>query len=148
MTRRAVAISGILNRNIFLLPIGVAGWVFIFTAVSAADQPCAGVDTRLTDARKQEYAALVAAAVTVKVRPSTVSFQSFITSGSWSAVYALTPETEWGFFFFETVGNQKRFKDVWGGFAVPEDRPELIKWARTLGAPENLAQCFAHVVID
>jgi len=113
----------------------------------AADHACTGLDTNLTDARKHEYATLVASSMTVKIKPSTVSLMNFMTSGSWSAVYASTPESDPGFFFFQTVNGQKQFKEVWGGFAVPEDRPELIKWARALGAPENLATCFAHTVI-
>ncbi|MEO9341021.1 hypothetical protein ABFT80_26865 [Mesorhizobium sp. SB112] len=115
---------------------------------SATSGACKGIDTTLTEARKHDYAALVANSVTVKIKPSSVNFQNFMTSAAWSAVYASTPETEPGVFFFEAVGGQKRFKDVWGGFAVEEDRPELIAWAKALGAPENLAKCFAHAVID
>lgn len=124
-----------------------AAFVSLMSCNLTTARACDGIDTALTDARKLEYAALVADSLTVEVDPSTVSFQSFMTSGAWSAAYALTPDTEWGFYFFETVDGQKRFKDVWGGFAVEEDRPELIKWAKELGAPEHFARCFAHVVI-
>src|SRR5690606_702943 len=51
-------------------------------------------------------------------------------------------------FFFEEVDGHKQFRDVWGGMAEPSERPELIEWARNLGAPENLATCFAHYIID
>lgn len=136
------------KRSFFTVTALTVIWALSPVKAFAADQACAGVDTHITDARKHEYAALVASALTTKVKPSTVSFQSFIESGAWSAVYASAPETEPGFFFFETVGGQKRFKEVWGGFAVPEDRPELEKWATALGAPENLAKCFAHTVTE
>jgi len=114
---------------------------------SAASSACDGVDTALTDARKHEYAGLVAAAVDHKVKPSAVDISKFMESGAWSAVYASTPIADDGVVFFQAVSGRKRFKDVWGGYADPEDRPDLIKWAKALGAPENLAKCFAHAVI-
>ena len=126
----------------------MAGWGLPAMNAEAADHACVGVDTSLTDARKREYASLVAGSVTIKVNPSTVDFQNFMTAGAWSAVYVSMPNAEPGFFFFEIVDGRKRFKDVWGGFAVPEDRPELIKWATALGAPATLAGCFAHTVTN
>lgn len=136
-----------LNLGIVALTVAF-GSVMPGDPVSAASGACDGVNTALTDAHKHEYAGLVAAAMDHKVKPSAVDISKFMESGAWSAVYASTPIADDGVLFFEAVSGQKRFKDVWGGVADPEDRPELIKWARALGAPENLAKCFAHVVID
>lgn len=145
VTGGPVAAPRRLRPGIIALMSAFASLILCYPA-SATSDPCDGVDTALTDARKHQYATRIANSLTIKVKPSTVIFDSFMTSGAWSAVYAATPETEWGFFFFETVSGQKQFKDVWGGFAVEEDRPELIAWAKALGAPESLAKCFAHAV--
>ena len=107
---------------------------------------CNGVDTSLFAARKQEYAELVVKAITVKIKASSVTIHDFMADDAWSAVYASTPVSEDGVFFFQNVGHQKQFKDVWGGWAEPSDTPDLIKWARNLGAPASLAACFAAVV--
>lgn len=115
---------------------------------SAAGGACDGVETTLTDARKHEYSALVAGSLTASVKPSSVKIRNFMAAGSWSAVYASTPVSEDGVLFFDTVSGKKQFKDDWGGWATPDDRPELIRWAKALGVPESLARCFAHIIID
>jgi hypothetical protein len=120
----------------------------VLAAANGQDhRACTSVDMNSSPARKQEYARLVADAVGQKVRPSNVTIQTFLSSGSWSVVYADTPVADPGYFFFQTVEGRKRFKDVWGGMAQSSDRPELIAWAKKRGAPDSLAVCFAHVVI-
>lgn len=113
----------------------------------AAD-PCSGVEQKLTDANKREYAELVAKSLNAKVAPSQVKISNLLESESWSAVYASTPVSDDGVLFFQTVNGAKRFKDVWGGFADASERPELIDWAKKLGAPDNLARCFAQIVTE
>ncbi len=108
---------------------------------------CAGMDTSLFPARKQEYASLVAAAVEGRVKSSEVTIHLFLSDGPWSMVYADIPIADPGYFLFQGVHGQKHFKDVWGGMAQPEDRPALITWARKLRAPERLAACFADTAI-
>lgn len=111
-----------------------------------AAQPCDGVDTNLSPQRKQEYAALVTKAMTAKIKPSAVKILNYMEAGSWSAVYASTPASDDGVFFFQDANNRKKFKDVWGGWADPSEKSELIEWAKKLGAPRELSACFAEVV--
>jgi hypothetical protein len=118
-----------------------------FAAPKQSDsRACAGVEKSPGPAQKQEYAALVTRAMTTKIKPSAVKFLSFLESGSWSAVYVSTPAADDGMFFFQDVDGHKQFKEVWGGMADPSEKPDLTKWAIKLGAPENLATCFADVV--
>lgn len=120
------------------------------TATFAASQDrhaCTGVDRSLPQARKQEYAGLVAAALDQKIKPSEVTVDGFLSGGSWSVAYANVPITDPGYFFFQTVEGRKQFKDVWGGMADPSDRPEIIAWVKKLGAPASFAACLADTVI-
>ncbi len=115
-------------------------------AGACAARPCDGVDTALSPGRRRDYARLVASAVTTHVDPSAVHFRTFMASGSWSAIYAAMPGSEDGVFFFQDSNGQQRFREVWGGWADPSDKPELTRRARQLGAPADLAACFADVV--
>ncbi|MCO4319607.1 hypothetical protein M8997_020680 [Phyllobacterium sp. 21LDTY02-6] len=131
-----------------MVAVGLAWLGATLPAALAATNDCAGVRLDLTKARKQAYAPLVAAAVGNKVKPAKVEFNAILESGDWSAAYVSTPIADDGMMFFQTVNSKKQFRDVWGGFADESDRPDLIKWARKLGAPDKLARCFAQVVID
>jgi hypothetical protein len=137
-----------LRRILFISTALVVSWTLVCFDAAAADKGCAGVDTSLTDARRHEYAPLVAAALEHKVRPAAVELSHFMQSGSWSAVSASTPLADDGVLFFEEAGGRKQFKDAWGGWADPSERSELVDWAKGLGAPERLATCFAQTVID
>ncbi|MDX3929598.1 MAG: hypothetical protein QHC90_27840 [Shinella sp.] len=125
----------------------LAGSIIAPTFAAAAN-PCTGVAVAITDARKHEYASLVAKALNGKVKPSQVKLYSVMEGELWSAVYVSTPETDDGVLFFEGANGNKQFKDVWGGWADPSDKPELIRWAKKLGAPDTLARCFAQTVTE
>lgn len=136
------------------LGLAFAGAGVLSLPAHADDDACAGVDTVLTDERTQEYAVLIADSISQDLEPSErfqatdVEIYDFLESGTWSAVYGAVPTADIGMFFFEEEDGRKQFRDVWGGMAEPSERPDLIDWARDLGAPENLATCFAHYIID
>ncbi len=108
-----------------------------------AQETCFSLDTALTVVRTQEYAPLIAQAAE-GTTPEQVEFMTFAESGNWSVVYAATPVADPGYFFFEKVSGKNQFKDVWAGMADPSEQPELVKWAVALGAPTDLATCFAE----
>ena len=112
-------------------------------AAPARAAPCPGVDQSLTAARKQEYARLVADDLRGDVQPRRIKVLAFMGQAPWSVAYVSTPVSDNGYFFFEETRRAKRFKDVWGGMAEPSERPQIAAWARKLGAPKQLAQCFA-----
>lgn len=120
----------------------------ILSGPIAAAWACEGVDTALTEARKQEYAKLVSAATDGKAASGTVSISAFMKSGGWSAVYASTEISDDGVFFFRDAGGSRQFRDVWGGTVDESEREDVVTWAEKLGAPGNLARCFADAVID
>lgn len=114
----------------------------------AANNACDGVKVEATQARKQEYAPLVVSAMEHKIKPAQVEFNALMESGDWSAAYISTPVSDDGVMFFQAVNGKKRFRDVWGGWADPSEKPELVSWARKLGAPAGLARCFAETVTE
>lgn len=118
------------------------------TGAASAAVPCTGVDTRLTDARRQSYAPLVAGALTERVGSSEVAIRHYLADGGWGVLGAEVPVADGeGFFFFERTGDKLRLRDTWAGYADPSELAELAEWARKLGAPETLARCFAHEAV-
>jgi hypothetical protein len=125
---------------------GLAGLGMMLTPAFAATNACEGVQVELTKAHEQAYAPLVAAAMDNKLKPAQVEFEAIMESGDWSAAYVSTPITDDGVMFFQTINGKKQFREVWGGFAEPSEKPQLVRWAKKLGAPDKLARCFAETV--
>lgn len=126
--------------------IGLAGLGLTLTPAFAANMACDPIKVEMTKVRKQAYGSLVVSAMNNKIKPAQVKFSTIMESGNWSAVYVSTPISDDGMMFFQTVNGKKQFRDVWGGYAEPSEKPELIAWAKKLGAPEILARCFAETV--
>lgn len=126
----------------------VAGLGTALTPAFAAKNDCDGVKVEVTKARKQEYAPLVASATDNRVKPAQVEFSTIMESGNWSAAYVSTPVADDGVMFFQLVNGKKHFRDVWGGWADPSEKAELVTWAEKLGAPKQLAKCFAETVTE
>ncbi|TPE63916.1 hypothetical protein FJQ54_03480 [Sandaracinobacter neustonicus] len=133
-------------------PVSIAAAVlatFLAQPLSAGGiASCRPLDTRLTPQRTSEYAQLVADALVAKVRPQEVKVRRFMRSGAWSAVNVSTPVSDDGVMFFRLDGKHQQYKGVWGGWATPDDRAQLIAWAHGIGAPTALAHCFADSAIS
>lgn len=140
--------SSLFRRHVKIVMIGIAGLGMTLPSAFAVDNVCDGVKVEVTKARKQEYAPLVAAAMENKFKPARAKFFTIMESGDWSAAYVSTPVSDDGVMFFQTVNGKKQFRDVWGGFAEPSEKPELVSWAKKLGTPEKLAWCFAETVTE
>lgn len=123
-------------------PVSVALFCLL-TEIASAATPCADVDQALTSARKQEYAGLVASFLRNKAKPAQIKVMGFMQEGAWSVAYVSTPVSDDGYVFFQETQGAKHGKDVWGGMAQPSEQPEIAAWAKKLGAPDNLARCFA-----
>lgn len=140
--------NGLIRRYARIVMIGT-GLGMTLTSAFAANSACDGIKVEVTKARKQEYAPLVASALDNKVKPARVKFITIMENGSWSAAYVSTPVSDDdGVMFFQTVDGKKQFRDVWGGYAEPSEKPELVSWAKKLGAPQDLAECFADEVTE
>jgi hypothetical protein len=93
--------------------------------------------------QRADYAALIAKSFRKKVKPTAITIETFMKSGDWAVVYADVPVADPGYFFFNLSGKTPKLKDVWGGMADRSEVPELVKWAKKLGANEKVASCFA-----
>jgi len=140
--------SDLIHRNARIATISLTGLGIALMPAFAAKSDCDGVKVEVTNARKQEYAPLVASAITKKVKPAEVKFLAILESRNWSAAYVATPVSDDGVMFFQTVNGKKQFREVWGGYADPSEKPELASWAEKLGAPQDLARCFAKTVTE
>lgn len=114
---------------------------------AAAADPCAGVDRTLTKQNKADYGSLIAKSLNKKVKPRSVEIDAVLRSGTWTVIYASTPIADPGYFFFDSSSGGQVFKGVWGGIADDGDGPVLTKWARGLGANNEIASCFSHLVM-
>ncbi|AZN97248.1 hypothetical protein EJ066_08065 [Mesorhizobium sp. M9A.F.Ca.ET.002.03.1.2] len=137
-----------IRRHAKIVMIGLTGLGMTLTSAFAAINACDGVKVEATKARKQEYAHLVVSAMDNKFKPAQAKFITIMESGNWSAAYVSTPVSDDGVMFFQAVNGNKQFRDVWGGYAEPSEKPELVSWAKKLGAPQDLAKCFAETVTE
>lgn len=128
------------------LPVALFLAFFLAPSATAKADPCTGVQKSLDEDGRQDYAQHVANTVGKGVQPEQVDIHKHMQSGDWSAVHVSTPETDDGVLFFQTVDGQRQFKDAWGGTADPSEKGDLVTWAKKVGAPEDLARCFAHTV--
>lgn len=141
-------LNGLIRRRANIVMVGLAGLGMTLAPAFAANNACDGVKVEVTKARKQEYAPLVVSAMDNKFKPAQAKFITIMESGNWSAAYVSTPVSDDGVMFFQTVNGKKQFRDVWGGYADPSEKPELVSWAKKLGAPQDLAKCFAQAVTE
>ncbi|TIO06918.1 MAG: hypothetical protein E5X89_10230 [Mesorhizobium sp.] len=141
-------LNGLIRRRTKIVVVGLAVLGVTPAPAFAADHACDGVKVEATKARKQEYAHLVVSAMDSKFKPAQAKFITIMESGNWSAAYVSTPVSDDGVMFFQTVNGKKQFRDVWGGYAEPSEKPELVSWAKKLGAPQDLAKCFAETVTE
>ncbi|MFK3666505.1 hypothetical protein ACI2JN_14800 [Ochrobactrum teleogrylli] len=128
---------------------GFIAMAFLASAGSAfAKSPCDGVTTSLTKQQRSNYSALIAKSLRKKVKPTAVKIDSFMQSGEWAVVYADVPVADPGYFFFDLSGKTPQLKDVWGGMADRSEVPDLVKWAKKLGANAKIASCFADTATE
>lgn len=124
---------------------GLHGQASSLGAELADVDTCAGFDTRLTPSRVAEYAVLVSSAMENRVDAATVNIDRFLQGGAWTAVHASTSIADPAYLVFETKDGIPQFKGVWAGMAGDDTSARMIKWAKSVGTPDDFATCFASV---
>lgn len=128
------------------IPTAFALLIASFPAFAAT--PCAKVSTALAPAQRKMYARSIASNLTTRQPPSQIKIDKAITLENWTAVWATPKDMEEGIFFYSQEKNGLTFHDVWGGYATPADKPDIVQWVKKLSpsVPNNFAECFAETV--
>ncbi len=117
-----------------------------FSAFAAA--PCAKVSTTLTPVQRKMYARSISSNLTKWQSPAQIKIDKALTLENWTAVWATPQNAEQGIFFYSQEKSGLTFHDVWGGYATPSDKPNIVQWVKKLSpsAPDGFAECFAEIV--
>ena len=109
---------------------------------------CANVSTALTAPQKRMYARSISSNLTKWQPPAQIEIDRSLTLGNWTAVWATPKDMEQGIFFFSQGKGGLAFRDVWGGYATPSDKPDIVRWVKKLSpsVPDDFAECFAKTV--
>lgn len=73
------------------------------------------------------------------------SLGTTLASGEWRVVWAHPDYSEPGIFFFRGPRDYERLVDIWGG--PTSDEAGAYHWALKIGAPRELARCFAQRLV-
>jgi hypothetical protein len=59
-----------------------------------------------------------------------------------------SPKCGTGHIFYSQEKSGMMFHDVWGGYATPSDKPDIVHWVKKLSSsvPDDFAECFAETV--
>ena len=120
---------------------------FAMTLTAAATDPCATANTNLTVTQKKMYARSVSSNLTRWQPPAKIKIDKAIAMGRWIAVWATPSGAEQGVFFYSQDADGMKFHQVWGGYATPDEKSSLVRWAKKLDSsvPKNFAECFAEM---
>jgi hypothetical protein len=115
---------------------------------AVAANPCAGESTNLFASEKKMYARSISSNLTKWEPPAQIKIAKKISLKNWTAVWATPKNTEQGIFFYSQEKSGLTFHDVWGGFALPSDKPDIVRWVKKLSSsvPDNFAECAAETI--
>ncbi len=122
--------------------------LLMFSGSAVAANPCAGESTTLSAAEKKMYARSISSNLTKWEPPAQIKIGKAISLKNWTAVWATPKDAEQGVFFYSQEKSGLTFHDVWGGFAVPSDKPDIVRWVKKLSSsvPDNFAECAAETI--
>jgi CheY-like chemotaxis protein len=122
--------------------------IFLMISISAfAAGPCASKVTTLTTTQRKMYARSISSNLKGQ-SPSTIKVDKALTIGNWTAIWASPKEMEQGIFIYSQEKTGLSFHDVWGGYATPSEKPEIVRWVKQLSTsvPDDFANCLAATI--
>jgi hypothetical protein len=122
--------------------------LLMFSGSAIAANPCASVSTTLSAAEKKMYAQSISSNLTKWEPPAQIKIEKAISLKNWTAVWATPKNTEQGIFFYSQEKSGLKFHDVRGGFALPSDKPNIVRWIKKLSSsvPDDFAECAAETI--
>jgi hypothetical protein len=121
---------------------------FLMISMSAfAAGPCAGKVTTPTTTQRKMYARSISSNLKGQ-SPSTIKIDKTLTIDNWTAIWASPKDMEQGVFVYSQEKTGLTFHDVWGGYATPSEKPEIVRWVKHLSTsvPDDFANCFAAAI--
>jgi len=104
---------------------------FLMISVSAfAAGPCANKVKDLITAERKMYARSISSNLSKWQPPSAVKIDKALTIGNWTAIWASPKDLEQGVFIYSQEKTGLSFHDVWGGYATPSEKPEIVRWIK------------------
>lgn len=122
--------------------------VMMISASAFAADPCAKASTTLPAVERKMYARSISSNLTKWTPPAQIKIDKGLTLAGWTAVWASPKDLEQGIFFYSQEKSGLVFHDVWGGYATPEDKPNIMQWVKKLSpsVPTDFAECIANTI--
>lgn len=119
-------------------------FLFIFfVETSFAAQKCKQLEIALNDKNVLYYSKLANEALARKVKSKTIRISQVLVEKNWMAISATTDVSEPGVLFFKN----NVFVDAWGGRVFPEDKADVVTWAKNTHLPVELTECFYQSIL-
>ena len=116
----------------------------LLVAPNASPAPCTGVDQKISDVRKAELAAPIAA----QLNMGEVAILGSMRLKDWSIVYVNPHNADEGFLFFKGSPSTTHYITLRAGAARKDEGKAIDQWVleNAPGIPERLAACFGWSV--
>lgn len=127
------------------IPLTVIALILSAAAMPVrAQNPCAGVDRSLPQARAKKLGPRVAKQLDATKADISRSFRF----GGWTVLYVSTPNADDAFVFYRGDPMRSKYVTLWGGAAREDEEGEIQSWTlkNASGIPHHLADCFAWYV--
>ncbi|MDM1819054.1 hypothetical protein LZ334_23460, partial [Serratia ureilytica] len=100
--------------------------LLFFAKTAMAFQECASLIMDIDKRSMMNYKSLVQKTLSQKVSLNDIVISQVLTERKWHALTVSTKIAEPGVFFFKN----KKFIDVWGGDVYPQDKSNVLTWAK------------------
>ncbi|MGP2888790.1 hypothetical protein [Serratia marcescens] len=117
--------------------------LLFFAKTAMAFQECASLIMDIDKRSMMNYKSLVQKTLSQKVSLNDIVISQVLTERKWHALTVSTKIAEPGVFFFKN----KKFIDVWGGDVYPQDKSNVLAWAKKNHIPDQLANCFYESIV-
>ena len=122
--------------------------LLVLTASAFASESCSNGSRTLTSPERKMYARSIASNLSKFRSPADITVQKALAVANWTVVWATPTGAEQGMFFFSQEKTGLVYHDVWGGYATPSERANVMRWVMQLSpsVPREIARCFADAV--
>jgi hypothetical protein len=116
-------------------------FVVLLGAPNTIASPCTSLDRGISDARKAEIAAPIAA----QLKTDRVDILGYTRLKGWSIIHVEPTNADDAFLFFKSDPGKSHYVTLWAGAATIFEEQAIKQWVlkNAHGIPEKLAACIA-----